>query len=107
MEDFMEDALHERIAEEEEEAAERSQNPEIEIASLEGSALEWATVDAESARVKSRKSKMCLFCGANYTGGPFNIRMHLDGRVKPRNVKVCNPRAEHRDVYLRVLQELS
>ena len=81
---------------------------QIEIDELKGCALESATVDAESAASKSRKTKTCIFCGMQYTGGPFNIRMHLDERVKPRNVRACRPSPAQRNVYLylMVLNEL-
>ena len=79
---------------------------QLQIDELEGSALEWACVDAESAAIKSRKAKTFIFCGAKYTGGPFNIRLHLDEKIKPRNVRACVPRPEHRAAYLQVLKEL-
>eukprot|EP00967_Tisochrysis_lutea_P023207 scaffold26560_cov36-Tisochrysis_lutea.AAC.1 len=45
---------------------------------LKGSQLEWSTIVEEGGRAKMTKLKQCLFCGFHYTGGPFQIRAHLD-----------------------------
>lgn len=70
-----------------------------------GSDLEWSTVVEACGRAKLVKSKPCLFCGFSYTGGPFNIRTHLEPTMK-RNLRICKPTPAWEGRYKEVLAEL-
>lgn len=73
---------------------------------LRGTELEWSTVSMPSDDKEARSHKVkkkCMLCGAVYTGGPFNIRIHLDPNIKPRVIRACAPEREllkewHREV---------
>ena len=73
---------------------------------LQGNALLWSTIMEMPARRKETKSKQCLFCGQYYTGGPFNIKVHLDGSLKPRSIRLCKPSSQWMERYGEVLAEL-
>ena len=47
------------------------------VAELEKTALEYSTVKKCDSQGKGRTRLECLFCGASYTGGPSDIRLHL------------------------------
>ena len=76
------------------------------IDELEGSALEWSTIEEMAGRAKTVRAKRCLFCGHTYLGGPLNIRQHLDRLLPHRNVRACKPIAQWVDRHAAVLQEL-
>eukprot|EP00967_Tisochrysis_lutea_P078962 scaffold107829_cov22-Tisochrysis_lutea.AAC.1 len=74
---------------------------------LEGSALEWSMVREVDGRVKNRKKdKTCAFCGKMYSGGPDKIRIHLDEKVKPREIAVCKPTAHSRERHSLVVTKM-
>jgi hypothetical protein len=50
----------------------------VPVKELLKSALEWSTVKKGDLQGKGRPRLECLFCGAVYTGGPSDIRLHLD-----------------------------
>ena len=63
----------------EQETSEETVAPSFEpVAELLKSALEWSTVKKGVSQGKGRQRLECLFCGAVYTGGPSDIRLHLD-----------------------------
>ena len=47
------------------------------VKELEKTALEKSTVKQVQSEKKGRQRLECLFCGAVYTGGPSDIRVHL------------------------------
>ena len=51
------------------------------ISGLVGNSLYWSTVVEADGRKKNSSHKQCLFCGVGYTGGPFQIRLHVCGRM--------------------------
>jgi|EP00962_Isochrysis_galbana_P062069 hypothetical protein len=76
------------------------------IKDLQGAGdLEWSTIAEACARAKLVKAKPCLFCGFSYTGGPFNIRTHLNPSMK-RNFRICKPTSTWEERYKEVLAEL-
>jgi len=42
--------------------------------SLDGTRLEWSTIEEVDAKKKERKGKTCRLCGKTYAGGPDAIR---------------------------------
>ena len=63
----------------EQETSEETVAPSFEpVAELLKSALEWSTVKKGDSQGKGRQRLECLFCGGVYTGGPSDIRLHLD-----------------------------
>ena len=64
---------------------------EMELTKFYGTELEWSTIQ-QGSRDQRAKKKYCLFCGLGYTGGPSFIRIHLDPRLKPRQVPAPLPR---------------
>ena len=58
------------------------------VSDLVGTEVEWSTITADTRLTGGRKKKTCLFCGHEYTGGPHDIRQHLDAGIKPRHVSV-------------------
>ena len=73
------------------------------IAKLKGTLLEWSTVDEVSGRARNTKRKQCLFCGFHFTGGPFQIRCHIDPAVVPRTIRACKPTAAWQERHVAVL----
>mmetsp|Transcript_32514 Transcript_32514/g.103757 ORF Transcript_32514/g.103757 Transcript_32514/m.103757 type:complete len:479 (+) Transcript_32514:91-1527(+) len=63
------------------------------ISTLKGNDLFWATIMEDAGRKKNIKSKQCLFCGLTFTGGPFQIRAHLDTKAPlgGRTIRLCKP----------------
>jgi hypothetical protein len=55
--------------------------------------LYWSTAAEDFGRKKFVGSKQCLFCGITFTGGPFQIRMHMDPVAPPggRKISLCKP----------------
>lgn len=52
------------------------------------------------------KRKQCLFCGMHFTGGPFQIRVHLDAAMQPRSIRACKPSSQWKERHTLVLAEL-
>jgi len=77
-----------------------------EVDTLEGSALEWSTIEEAAGRAKVVRAKCCLFCRHSYVGGPHNIRQHLDEKLPCRNVRACKPRAQFKERHSQVVKEL-
>jgi hypothetical protein len=78
------------------------------IADLKGNMLCWSTVMETDGRKKNTGSKQCLFCGLTFTGGPHQIRLHLDP-VAPlggRKIRLCKPSQAWVSRYGAVLAEL-
>jgi hypothetical protein len=48
------------------------------VAELAKTALESSTVTKGDSQGKGRPRLECLLCGTVYTGGPNDIRLHLD-----------------------------
>jgi len=72
------------------------------IDGLEGTELEWSTINEGDGKEKNSKRKLCYLCLFTYSGGPLAIRTHLDPTIKPRQVKPCNPKNLDDDEYGRV-----
>ena len=72
------------------------------IDGLEGTELEWSTINEGDGKEKNSKRKLCYLCRFAYSGGPLAIRTHLDPTIKPRQVKACNPKILDDDEYGRV-----
>lgn len=49
------------------------------------------------------KRKQCLFCGMHFTGGPFQIRVHLDAAMQPRSIRACKPSSQWKERHTLVL----
>ena len=62
-------------------------------------------IDEVAGRSHSVK-KQCLFCGLHFTGGPSQIRCHLDGSLKPRSIRLCMPAAAWKERHGQVVAEL-
>jgi len=76
------------------------------IAKLQGTQLEWSTVMEAAGRARDIKKKQCLFCGLHFTGGPSQIRCHLDASLTPRSIRACQPSVEWQDRHAAVVSEL-
>jgi hypothetical protein len=62
----------------------------VPVKELEKVALEWSTVNKlQTPEKKARQRVECLFCGAEYTGGPSDIRLHLGVHGCGTGAKKC------------------
>ena len=77
---------------------------QLPVGALDGTRLEWSTIEAEHRGSTTRKP--CDLCGHEYTGGPKHIRTHLDKSLKPRDVQVCKPRVNKVQRHNQVVAEL-
>ena len=78
----------------EEETSEETAAPRwVPVKELEKAALEWSTVNKiqtpQTPEKKARQRVECLFCGAEYTGGPSDIRLHLGVHGCGTGAKKC------------------
>ena len=74
------------------------------IDTLKGSDLEWSTVLVIT--VDGKKKNRCVLCNNVYSGGPSNIRTHLDLSIKPRNIRECKPKLPFKARHTEVLAVL-
>ena len=74
----------------EEETSEETAAPSFTpVAELAKTALELSTVKKVQSEKKGRQRLECLFCGAQYTGGPSDIRLHLGFHGSGTGGKKC------------------
>ena len=59
------------------------------VKELEKTALEKSTVKQVQSEKKGRQRLECLFCGAEYTDGPSDIRLHLGFHGSGTGGKKC------------------
>ena len=74
----------------EEDASEETAAPIFQpVAELAKTTLEWLTVKKGYSEGKARARLECHFCGAVYTGGPSDIRLHLGVHGSGTGGKKC------------------
>ena len=74
----------------EEETSEETAGPSWKpVKELEKTALEKSTVKQVQSEKKGRQRLECLFCGAEYTDGPSDIRLHLGVHGSGTGGKKC------------------
>ena len=62
---------------------------DVPVSDLCGTEIEWSVI-ATHLRYQNKVKKPCLLCGHNITGGPRDIRQHLDASIKPRHVSTAS-----------------